>query len=226
MRSLMIFFGIFASIGAICLLVALFFTYKTVTKISSWQEAPATLVGFDRNSNNPTVEFSYNNQKIQFHSTFSSSDMETGQTLQVHFPPGEPEGAEIKNFFMLWFLPLFLGIFALTFGGVGFFGLSRQMKKLGAKRELFDNQKGKKLSLPISDITQDTSFKVNGRSPYIVITQWVNPLTNVMHEFKSDYVWYHPGTLLGNQKQMDVYIDENDPKRYYMDTTFLPKKAN
>ena len=100
------------------------------------------------------------------------------------------------------------------------------MKKLNAKRELFDEQKGKRLSLTISEVTQDFSYKVNNKSPYILVSQWVNPLTNEEFDFKSDYFWYNPKSLLGNRNNVDVYIDENDPTRYYMDTTFLPKKAN
>ena len=224
MRSLFFFFGIFAFVGTIALVLTLWFGYRSVVKASSWESAPATLTGFV-GGGNPVIEFSYQDQKRNFTSSFTSTDMVVGETMEVHFPQGKPEEAEIKNFFNLWFLPLFFSIFALTFGGVGFFGVSKQWKRMGAKRELFDEQKGKRLSLPISEVTQDFSYKVNGRSPFIIVSQWINPLTQEVHEFKSDYFWYNPATLLENHKQVEVWVDENDPTRYYMDTSFLPKKA-
>ena len=223
MRSLFFFFGIFAFIGSIMLILTLFFGYLSVKKVSSWESAPATITEF-AGGGNPLIEFSYQGQQRHFDSSYSSEDMEVGDTVEVYFPPGQPDDAEIKSFFSLWFLPLFFSIFALTFGGVGFFGVSRQWKRMGAKRELFDEQKGKRLSLPISQVTQDFSYRVNGRSPYIIVSQWIDPLTQQVYEFKSDYFWYNPEALLNN-KHVDVWVDEGDPKRYYMDTAFLPKKA-
>ncbi|HRI80749.1 MAG TPA: DUF3592 domain-containing protein [Cyclobacteriaceae bacterium] len=224
MRSLFFFFGIFAFVGTIMLVLTLWFGYLSLKKVSSWESAPATLTGF-AGGGNPTIEFSYHGQKRQFNSSFTSSDMEIGEKMEVHFPAGNPNEAEIKNFFNLWFLPLFFSIFALTFGGVGFYGVSKQLKKMGAKRELFDEQKGKRLNLAVTEVSQDFSYKVNGRSPYIIVSQWINPLTQEVHEFKSDYYWYNPEALLSNHKNVDVYVDENDPTRYYMDTSFLPKKG-
>ena len=113
MRSLLIFFGIFAFVGTVTLLLSLFFGYQSVVKVSSWEEAPASYTGLDWGGNS-TIEFSYQGQLVRFYSSFTSSDMEVGQTMQVHFPPGKPNEAEIKNFFELWFLPLFFQFLPLS----------------------------------------------------------------------------------------------------------------
>lgn len=224
MRSLAFFYGIFAFVGLLCFLPWVYFTYESVQRISKWEERPGSIIAFDQ-SHYPTVLFNYRGKKIEVHSSYSSSDMTIGEPVTVHFPEGKPEEAGIKSFFTLWFLPLFLGIFWMVFGGIGIVGLLKQKNKHDAKNELFVLRKGKKISLPVSEITQDFSYTVNGRSPFIFIAQWLDPASNSVYQFKSDYIWYNPSEYLEN-KSVDVYIDPNDPERYYVDTSFLPKKAN
>src|SRR5882757_7640897 len=113
MRTLIIFFGIFAFIGTGALVFSLIFGYQSLEKINTWEEAPATLTGFDW-GDSPIIEFQYHGQKKRFNSSFTSSDMVVGQSLQIHYPPGNPGEAEIKNFFNLWFLPLFFSVFTLS----------------------------------------------------------------------------------------------------------------
>lgn len=224
MRSTLFFFGVFAFIGLITLALACLFAYMSIRDMARYETAPAELVGFSDNSNDPIVRFSYQGRSHEFYSNFKSSDMSIGDQLTVHFPPGSPDKAEIKDFFTLWFLPGFFGLFALAFGGVGFYGISKQVKRMGAKRDLFDNQNGKKVSLSVNEVKLDRSYSVNKKHPFIVVCLWTDPLTNISHEFRSDFYWYDPSELLSGRK-IDVYIDENDPSRYYMDTKFLPRRS-
>lgn len=224
MRSLSIFFGIFAGVGTICFILSGYFAFSTYQKLSSWEETPAKISSF--RGDYPVVTFSYQGRETEFKASFTSSDMEAGQEITVHFPPGEPDKAEIKSFFSLWFLPLFLSIFWIVFGGIGFIGLVRQLDKMKMKRELFDEKRGKRVLVPISEVTQDFSYKVNGRSPFIIVCQYHDSASNTVYQFKSDYIWYNPSPFLETRKELDVYLDPQDLKRYFVDTGFLPKKVS
>lgn len=222
MKSLTVFYGIFAFIGGVCLLICLYTGYRATLKALTWEEAPATISDL---SGSTIIDFEYYGQPLQFHSSYSSSDMQVGDAITVHYPPNKPEDAEIKDFFTQWFAPLFLSVFVLTFGGIGFYGLSKQLKRIKAKRELFTYGKGRKTSLPVTDVIYDASFKVNGRSPFVIVCQYHDAVSNKLYEFKSDHIGYDPAEFLKSREGIDIYIDPNDLTRYYMDTSFLPKKA-
>lgn len=225
MRNPNFLFIVFAVIGIPCLLLAGYFTYTTIQQANSWQEEQGVITGFG-NNNYPHVAFKHGNDTIRFRANYYSSDMRRGEAVTVYFPPNDPAQAEIKSFFTLWFLPLFLSVFGIVFGGIGVGGILRQKNKFDAKKELFDQQKGKKITVPISTVGRDNSYTVNGVSPFVIRAQWLEPSTNMMYLFTSDYIWYDPSQFLANKKQVDVYVDEQNLKRYYMDTTFLPQSAN
>ena len=60
---------------------------------------------------------------------------------------------------------------------------------------------------------------------YKIIAQWLNPTDNQMYVFKSDDLSYNPESLLVG-KEIEVYIDPINPKRYYLDISNLPKLGN
>lgn len=225
MRNPLFLFGIFAAIGIPCLMLSGYFAYTTSQKVNSWETQEGVIAGFNQ-GNYPIIAFDYGGKPYEFESSYTSSDMESEQPVTVFFPPNEPNKAEIKSFFSLWFLPLFLAVFGIIFGGIGVVGFMVQRNKADAKNELFVLQKGKKLSLPNAVVNLNTSYKVNGMSPCTISVQWLDPISNMMYTFTSDNIWYDPSQVVANKQTIDVYIDQNNPKRYYVDITFLPKSAN
>ena len=225
MRNPFLLFGIFAAIGLPCLLLSGYFAYTTSQKANSWETQEGVIAGFNQ-GNYPIIAFDYGGKSYEFNSNYTSSDMESEQAVTVFFPPNEPNKAEIKSFFSLWFLPLFLSVFGIIFGGIGAIGIMIQKNKSDAKNELFILQKGKKLSLPNAAVVRNTSYAVNGVNPFMLSVQWLDPISNMMYTFTSDNIWFNPSQLVADKKLIDVYIDQNNPKRYYVDITFLPKNAN
>lgn len=219
-----LFFGIFGTIGLIAFIVWVPFTFNSVSKAISWEEMNGTVASMD-NSGNPTVTFRYDGQTYTVVSGVSESDLSVGDEMTVHFPNGRPQEAEVKSFFTQWFVTLFCGIFVLSFGSIGGIGLMSVIRKDKMKRELFQEGRGRKVSMPLGDVVHDTSFRVNGRSPYVIVCQFHDKARNEIHQYKSEHIWFNPVPFLEGKSEIDVYIDPNDLKRYYVDISFLPKKA-
>jgi hypothetical protein len=122
MRSQVIFFGVFDAIGIPCFLLAAFFTFTSVQKMITWETAAGMINGYD-DTNYPLINFNHEGKAYSFGSNYKGDDIHDGDAVNVIFPPGEPGQAEIDSFFNTWFLPLFLSIFGITFGGIGVYGI-------------------------------------------------------------------------------------------------------
>ena len=69
---------------------------------------------------------------------------------------------------------------------------------------------------------QNASLTVNGMHPYRILCQWLDPATNQMHVFHSANIWYNPSKFVPD-KTIEVLIDRDNPRRYSVETPFLPK---
>lgn len=84
---------------------------------------------------------------------------------------------------------------------------------------------GKQIKAKVKHIGLNTSYKINGKSPYQIHAQWLNPSTSKIHVFKSEYLWFDPTDYV-NEEEITVLIDKNNPKKYYVDVSFLPQLAD
>jgi hypothetical protein len=84
----------------------------------------------------------------------------------------------------------------------------------------------KKYGLPTETdflrVELNTNLEVNGQHPFRVLTQWKNPVTSDMHIFHSGNIWFDPSKYLEGTKII-VYMERNNPRKYYLDLSFLPK---
>lgn len=57
---------------------------------------------------------------------------------------------------------------------------------------------------------------------YRIKCEWLEKKTNKLFVFYSEYIPYDPSPHIQG-KTINVYIDKNTPKKYYVDISFLPK---
>ncbi|MBA1275750.1 hypothetical protein [Stutzerimonas azotifigens] len=84
---------------------------------------------------------------------------------------------------------------------------------------------GQPVEAEILEVRLNPSLVVNGRSPWKIVAQWQNPETQKLHIFNSDNIWFDPSRFVSELNQVRVFIDRQNPKRYSMDTGFLPELA-
>src|SRR3989344_2970055 len=113
------------------------------------------------------------------------------------------------------------GLFVVC--GLGFliWGLGALFKKVDESVSYKEGQAlktaGTKITASIVHLQQITNIKINGRSPYVLHAKAVNPATGQEQIFKSFWLWSDPFTQARAGRGIDVYVDRNNAKKYYLD---------
>ena len=117
----------------------------------------------------------------------------------------------------LWF---YFITFILTGVLLPLFGLFAFLKML---RNAYLKARGQKVTAIVNDVRQLNNFLTLGKSSFKIYAHWQKPYTLTSHEFISDTIGFNPSFYLPENKSITVYIDRSNPKRYYMDLSFLPE---
>ncbi len=238
MKTITIITYIFSVIGIAMLAGALYWVQNIRTFVDQASTAQGTVVDWvqSRSSSSssssgssstwaPVVRFvTAKGEKIEFTSGVSSSppSYSKGESVEVLYDPGAPRAARIKGFVALWLGPMIVGgigsIFFLIGGGIALASV------LNRRKEAYLRQSGMRILTTFQSVDVNTSLAVNGRHPFRVFTQWTNPTTSEIHVFASENLWFDPSPHIHNNT-ITVFIEPGNPKKYYVDLSFLPKLA-
>ena len=233
MKALTILRIVFTSVGAFCLLAGGFWVFLTLGFMQDAKVTEGQVIELRRGGNSddsigyrPVVRFKdTGGQSHQFISNFSSNPpmFEPGDWVQVAYSKSNPSSAQVKEFWPLWLGPIIFGFIGLIFFsiGLGFTFIPALRKRRNDKLR----QRGKPIPARVTEVTMNTSVTVNGRHPFVIHAQWFDPQTSSVRLFKSDNFWYDPEPYLAHE-EVTVFVDKQNPKRYWMDTSFLPELAD
>lgn len=173
----------------------------------------------------PIIEYTIaDGRKLTFTSSSSSSSpsYDRGEKVKVLYSKVTPERARLDSFMDNWFGPLILGFFGVIVVLVGWFLFFGGIKNRKVRAWLQTH--GTRVQSKFHAVEQNTSLEVNGKNPWRVCSQWQDPATQNMHLFYSDNIWYDP-TEFCKRDTIDAVVNADDPKQYFLDTSFLPKKG-
>jgi len=144
-----------------------------------------------------------------------------GQHVDVLYLRGEPESADIDSPVERWLLPM-------VFGGIGFgfllIGLLIALPMLRSRRTAAQVKvSGRPIMATVIDVSLNSQLRVNGRSPWRIHAQWLDPATNKVHVFDSEDLWFDPAPYLG--PEIRVLVDPKDASRYWVAVDTLPEMA-
>lgn len=227
-------------IGVAMLAGAVYMYNNTRSFLAGAAQVQGTVVDLERSEsvtrdgNNSHVSVSYfpvvqftdrSGHRLEFTSDAGSnpSAYSRGDKVEVLYHADAPQKARIKDFMSLWFGPLLVGGLGVVFTalGAGMIVVSARRRRLEARLKA----SGVPVEATFQSVEQNTSMKVNGQSPWRVLAQWLDPSTSKVHVFKSDNLWFDPSAYIKDRK-INVFIDRANPKRYYVDLSFLPKMAD
>jgi hypothetical protein len=132
--------------------------------------------------------------------------------------PKSPTSAIQDTFWGRW-------LFAVIFGGVGLviFAGGTIPFALRYRRRLMTKQllkMGRPILTAFHSVEMNTLVDVNGRHPFHVITQWRNPVSRDLVQFRSPALWEDP-TVKASDRMITVVVDPDNFHHYLMDLSFL-----
>ncbi len=153
----------------------------------------------------------------------SPASYREGEGVEVLYDPADPSNASINSFWSLWLGAVLLLGLGVIFSSIGVIPLALMRRKRILGEWLRAN--GQRIQSAFERVELDHSITVNGSHPYRIVSQWLNPLTNQVHVFHSGSIWYDPEKYISGT-EIGVWIDPQNPKRYVMETSFLPRSAD
>lgn len=237
MKTLKIIKYLFAIIG-LGMMAGSFFLYQnTATFLESAISAEGEVVELVRSSSSssstsgssytyaPVVKFKTSKgESIEFKSTTSSNppSYTRGERVEILYTEDKPHEAKINSFFSLWGGAVIVGGIGVVFFLIGAGIILSGFRKVRNKEYLL--QRGVRINTKFQSVSENTGLTVNGRHPFIIISQWQDPTTAKMHVFESDNIWFNPEDNI-NVDTIMVYIEAKNPAKYFMDISFLPQLA-
>ncbi|MBI3186628.1 MAG: DUF3592 domain-containing protein [Gammaproteobacteria bacterium] len=178
----------------------------------------------DSTTYKPVVAFTtLEGQKLEVTSSVSTNPpaYSKGESVDIFYLPAEPHNAKISGYFSFWGVATILAGMGLVFFMIGAgIMLSAVLK---TRKEEYLKAEGVRITTEFQSVDLNKSITVNGRHPFRVLCQWQHPVTSEIHIFKSNNIWYDPSSYM--TKHITVFIEKNNPKKYYVDLSFLPKLA-
>ncbi len=220
---------VFTFVGIAMLAGALFLYQGTRSLLTEAARAEGTVVNFMQAYSShgvtyaPVVHFvNRNNETIVFVSSTATNPpgYAKGEKVEVLYFLTKPQEARINSFFSLWGGSVILGamgaIFFLIGAGVT---LVPMLKK---RQGEYLKEQGRAIETDFKSVRVNNAVFVNGRNPFRVLTQWKDPSSSEVRVFESNNIWYDPTSHINSQR-IRVFLDKNNPKKYYVDLSFLPK---
>ncbi len=217
---------IFTAVGLTLLGLSMWKYSATKTFIESAVTTDGEVVDFTRGSGTnykPVVRFkTKDGEEIEYVSSLSTNPplFDRGEVVTIFYKPDDPQNAKIDEFWSLWFFSVLTGgmgtIFFAIGGGMVLFVNLREKRAEKLRRE------GTRIQAKFIGVELNKMIRVNNRSPYRITCQWQDPVSSNLHIFRSKNLWFDPTDYIKTET-LTVFIGRNNPKKYYVDVSFLPK---
>ncbi|MBB4802442.1 hypothetical protein HNP37_002515 [Flavobacterium nitrogenifigens] len=232
MKAFSIFNYVFSLIGAGLLAGAIYLYVDKQAFLEKAETTQGTVIEMipkrskDSTTYSPVVSFiTKSGQTITYTSSVSSNppSYDVGENVEIFYDPANPNDAEINGFVSLWLGVLILGGIGIVFFLIGSLGVLLRYLKNKKAQNL--RETGKPIAAKFTQVQLNTNQTVNGRNPFLILSQWQDPKTDELYVFKSDSIWFDPTDFVKTDT-IRVFIDPENPKDYVMDISFLPKLKN
>lgn len=186
---------------------------KGIAVITNIEEYYSTDSDGNRTTNHDVyIEYTVNQEQYSAELNEYVSGWRVGKEIEIYYDPNNPSHVQTGASTMMLF---FFAPFCLLFVGIGLFLLLGNSK--GKRKKMMET--GTQITVTINQVFRNTSFQVNGQSPFVIECSWVNPTTGITCIMKSENLWVNPQPIIEQKgiTALNAYIDMNNPKKYYID---------
>jgi hypothetical protein len=223
---------LFLGIGIVAVAIGAVWTFTTARFVSGAERTGGTVIDLSRSEDSegsvtysPIVRFKVEGRTIQFTaSSSSSSPPSVGERVEVLYDPDDPHDARLSGFLDLWGGPMIVGGLGIVFAVIGSAIVWATRKPSEADVQSL-RMNGLLVQGTSPRVVSCENIDVAGRSPFRVDVDIHDPTKNEVRVLESEHVWFDPTPHVQNRESLDVYVDRNDPERYLVDLSFLPRLA-
>ncbi len=166
------------------------------------------------------VSYTYNGRQYETYLSEYSSSMRAGDSIELYVSRDNPENVRTE---MLLFLPTFIlsvvGTPFLIIGAVFFLIVWRKNRK---KKDLLQN--GRVVEAVVTGGRINYNMRVNGRNPWKLECKYEDTCTGATYLYSSYNIWKDPLLYIG--QIVKVYVDRENPRKYYVDVNSLWSEQN
>ena len=216
---------IFVIVGVLMLTAAVARHFNRVSEQATMVETSGRVV--DVREGCITVEFMTQAQRrVEFTGSVCQKPpvFARGEPVSVLYAPQDPARASINTFAQNWFVSLFfagMGLISSLVGGVCVWFITLAPGR--AERRAQELKRiGKSIQARVMGVEPNVALSINGRHPWRIVAQWLDPTSRKVRLFYSQNLWFDPTPYL-TTKELQVWVDPDRPNRYSVDTDFLPK---
>ena len=220
-------------IGLIFTVIAIFLMVRDRSFAETAIPANAEVVGFHESRSSdggltyyPILDFvTADGQSWQVRASVGAVPpaYKVGEHVEILYDPAKPETVVINTQLGRLGIALVFFGFGMLWLLIGSVPLLIRVIRKRRFRFLLDN--GRPITTTFHETEINGSVTVQGRNPYVVVTQWRNPVSQELVHFRSHQVWEDP-TEKAKKRLITVVVDPNNFGRYVMDLSFLRDRAN
>jgi hypothetical protein len=156
--------------------------------------------------------------KHRYIARYSSNPPEykIGERVTIYYDLKNPDNANAAGWgeYLGVIIAGGLGLVFSLLGGI-YFGISTLRRRRNGRLK----QSGQLIRADVVAVDVNNAISVNRRHPWFIRCDWKDPLTGKKNSFKSGFIWTDPTPLIDTHKKIDVYLDPNNPRKYYVDIT-------
>ncbi len=144
------------------------------------------------------------------------SSFYTGKEIDIYYYKDAPNRIGAKSTALIVLIFPMMGIISFSIGMIGVIIKIRNNK---LKKHIVEN--GELIYADYVQTIINTNLSFNGRNPYNIICEWINPINNKKYIFKSENIYFNPIDIIEdrNIKRFPVYME--DEKRYIINIACL-----
>ena len=217
---------VFSIVGVIFIVVGIIALKSTSDFKKTAVETTAEVISVSKQTDSDgdtsyTVYVTYNvNGQIYDNHYSTSTFIREGSTVKVYYDKNNPSKMRSTTSSIFGIVGTVVGT---VFAAIGFGILFGKYKSKNKKKDLLEN--GQRIDADFQEVIINRAYSVNNRNPFKVICQGKD-LNGEICSFESENIWYNPEKIIeeNNITTFPVYIDMNNPKRYYLSLEEIEEK--